>query len=81
MKSIHTVTIGIFFLCVLADASVELNTARIAYYNLRDFERAKNACLQTFSLNRLVHWHPDHPHLVDLTKLASGRSRRARHAG
>ena len=26
-------------------SSVELNTARIAYYNQRDFERAKTACL------------------------------------
>ena len=55
MKSIHTVTIGVFFLCVLADASVELNTARIAYYNLRDFERAKNACLQGIKKGQR-HW-------------------------
>ncbi len=33
-------------LCQLGYASVFLNTARIAYYNERDFERAKKACLE-----------------------------------
>jgi len=32
-------------LCQLGYASVFLNTARIAFYNERDFERAKKACL------------------------------------
>ncbi len=55
MKSVHAITIGIFCLCVIADASVELNTARIAYYNLRDCERAKNACLQGIEKGQ-QHW-------------------------
>ncbi len=38
----------VFFFAALSFvyASVELNTARIAYYNERDFERARTACLK-----------------------------------
>ena len=38
--------ISIVLLCHLGYASVYLNTARIAYYNQGDFERAKKACVQ-----------------------------------
>jgi tetratricopeptide (TPR) repeat protein len=46
MKFLRTTALGIFCLSSIAYASVELNTARIAYYNLRDCERARTACLQ-----------------------------------
>jgi tetratricopeptide (TPR) repeat protein len=38
----------ILVLCffVIGHASVELNTARIAYFNEQDYDRAKNACLK-----------------------------------
>ncbi len=37
--------VGLLLFCHLGHAFVYLNTARIAYYNERDYERAKKACL------------------------------------
>ena len=55
MRFFRTAAIGFFYLVSVAHASVELNTARIAYYNLKDYERARNACLQGIAKGE-QHW-------------------------
>lgn len=55
MKFLPTTALGIFCFSSIAYASVELNTARIAYYNLRNCERARNACLQGIEKGQ-QHW-------------------------
>lgn len=55
MNFFRTVTIAFFCIISITHASVELNTARIAYYNLKDCERARNACLQGIAKGQ-QHW-------------------------
>lgn len=55
MKFLYAFVAGIVCSAALANASVELNTARIAYYNLRDCDRARNACLSGIEKGE-KHW-------------------------
>lgn len=55
MKFFKTTIVAVFCLISVSHASIELNTARIAYYNLKDYERAKNACLQGIEEGQ-QHW-------------------------